>query len=721
MPGLALALALVMQGPADTAFSSPELAALVRRAQVVNRQVPAGLRAYTVSAETETAFLVNLNQGQRSAVGGTRAGSTEIAGMVEQFASAVRWSRAAGATQKIVGYRSMSSALVPSVRTFIKQSWIIPSLYGDTIPLFVGEPDSAGRRQGRGLVHPFGADGEQLYTYSGGDTTLTLDLPGQKRAVIVLVKVEPRADLAGERRFVFSGDVLVDAVTAQVVRMKGRALGVGRRREQRGLVNRVLRAGLGLQSFAYFDLENRYEGGAYWLPGTQRLEFQASANVSDGRFTLRLNTEYGDYEIEDEPEDTLATAVARANLSPLLSEASADTLSSFGQWQAGLGDATQRKNTFDFDQYAPSWRKPDGRPVAALQARRIDEFFHFNRVEGPFTGVGGLLKLRDALPGAMVRGYAGYAWNNRTVRGEVQASLERGAWTWSGRAGRVVESTNTYGLFFDQGATIQSLWGRDNHDYVERWFAGASVTRGFGASQMSALRLEAGLARDVDVRETIRDAPIGGRDFLPNAPARDGTYLSTLAWYDWNRNVTGRFASDGVGGFLAWEGGFGDLAFHRFRGRLNLFKVLGPWMLISRLDGGVLASSAPPPQHLLRFGGLQGLPGYAFKQFAGDRAVLGRALVQYNLPLWKKPIVLGGFALPGVQPALAAGLYSGWAGASAQGQRLLDQLGWQTTNGVRTTLDLRVRFFGSAFSVGASRPLEAGGRWQFLFAFGDEL
>lgn len=731
----------------DSTFATPHVERLVREVAAVNRTVPASLKSFTADIETEAAFILNLSLNAKGSVAGTKAGQTEVAGQVEQFASRLAWSREKGADQRIVGYRSMAGALVPSVKTLLKESWVIPMLYGDTIPLFVGEADTtekakkkaeearadrekrgiaqppAGASRGRGLINPFALGAERYYRYGGGDTLVTLQLPGQRTAVVVHLTIAPQPGLADSfpRRFLFQGDAWVDAVSHTLVRMRGRGLGVGKR--TRGLsVARVLNAAVGFETLAYFDIENRFEGGAFWLPGSQRLEFQASSNVSDARFTIRLYSTWGDYEIVDEPDDTLGTPVARMTLSPRVSEAPTDSISGYGEWQRGLGSITQNTNSYDFDQYAPSWRRPTGEPVVAIQGRRIDEFFHYNRVEGVFLGAGALFKARDAFPGLQVRANLGYAINQETIKGVADAALVRGDWVFSARAGRQIESTNTFGLFTDvNGATIQSLFGRDNHDYVDRYFVGGSFSRAFGVTGQSAFRAEVGWAKDEAVAQTAINAPIGGKTFQANAPATTGSYISTLVSVDWNRNVTGRFAQSGVGGFLTYERGDGDLRFDRLRGRLNVFEVAGPWMFVTRLDGGVVLGSTIPPQFMLRFGGLQGLPGYNFKAFAGNQAVLGRVLVQYNLPFWKKPLPLFGISLPGVQPGIAAGIYSGWSDVDTDGQKVLNTTGWVTTNGVVKTLDLRLRFFGSAFSIGASKPLAPGTNWQFLFAFGDEL
>jgi hypothetical protein len=45
----------------------------------------------------------------------------------------------------------------------------------------------------------------------------------------------------------------------------------------------------------------------------------------------------------------------------------------------------------------------------------------------------------------------------------------------------------------------------------------------------------------------------------------------------------------------------------------------------------------------------------------------------------------------------------------------MQRFGWQTSNGARAALDLRMRFFGGSVSIGAARPLDRAGEWRFVW------
>jgi hypothetical protein len=110
----------------------------------------------------------------------------------------------------------------------------------------------------------------------------------------------------------------------------------------------------------------------------------------------------------------------------------------------------------------------------------------------------------------------------------------------------------------------------------------------------------------------------------------------------------------------------------------------------------------PPPQQLFELGGNMLLPGYRYKQFAGDHAALFRTFVGYRFGVWQKPIVLfRGIYIPGLSPGLVASAQGGWTEVSSPGAaQSVRQLGVDAngvplsaaTNGVRATAGGGVSF-----------------------------
>jgi hypothetical protein len=71
--------------------------------------------------------------------------------------------------------------------------------------------------------------------------------------------------------------------------------------------------------------------------------------------------------------------------------------------------------------------------------------------------------------------------------------------------------------------------------------------------------------------------------------------------------------------------------------------------------------------------------------------------------------------LPAPAPSPSVSLQAGWTDASAETLDLMNRYGWRTSDGVRTTVDLRLRFFGGSVSIGAARPLDRAGEWRFVW------
>jgi hypothetical protein len=115
----------------------------------------------------------------------------------------------------------------------------------------------------------------------------------------------------------------------------------------------------------------------------------------------------------------------------------------------------------------------------------------------------------------------------------------------------------------------------------------------------------------------------------------------------------------------------------------------------------------------------------------------------YSLPFWRAPLRIVGFVLPGPAPSVSLGFQSGWAEtATAAGRLALVELGARVnpannqvlrdsagvpipvsspTNGIRTSINFLVRFFGGALGAGVAHSLDPGSRWQSVVVIGTAL
>jgi len=731
-----------IQQPLDATYSTDALRRLVERASVQNRRVPDSLLAYTARAESE------------HAIAARQADGVEQTFAVEQTDNVVRWRRTGDYEQRVVGYRSQSVGFTLSAVGMFRQAWTVPILYGNRIALLLGQPDSAARgetprrrRARRGAdvtaIHPFAADRDAVYRFSGGDTIATLRPGGGREVPIARIHVEPRVERVTRPTTLFRGDIEVDADRAHIVRMRGYFITAGRR--QRVAARLVASQ---VEAVAYVELENAEFDQRYWLPTYQRFEAQASLPMlGDQRAVFRVVTRFRGMTVN--PPDSVAVAQPDSlgtdtlRLVPhRLTFAPADSIDKYDAWARDVGQLSAAVHADDFADVAPSEWRATGRPVVGLRYEAASDLFRYNRVEGAYTGVGVEARLRDAAPGLVVRSTLGWAWTERTARGRVMVERQAGRWWPFVRAGRSLDITNDFREPYDSGSTLGALLSVDDYDYVDRRRAIAGVTGFVGRRREIRLRLEGGVGSDRYAVARREQGPIVRTDsgFRFNRGVDAGRYRIIAAKLEVHPEVNAAFVRPGLGALLQAEAASGDLTWQRVELRVVARQPLGPFISAVRADGGLLFGDRLPPQQLFELGENQNLPGYGYKEFAGDRAAVVRGLVMLPLPLWRSPLRFRRWVFPAVAPMISAGMQTGWAGASnAAAQASIARLGsvgdtalgWPTagisapvsrpTDGVRSSVDFRLRFFGGALSVGTARAIDHRERWRFVVGFAQVL
>jgi hypothetical protein len=706
------------------------LKALVDSAAAHNRVVPESLSSYRAHIESEITVVIK------------RSGGTESAVQVEQVASESRWLRNGSYDQHVVGYRAQMSTLTISMLAILHRAWTVPVLYGNRINVMFGADTGRATRPrgGRGgdrafiVAHPFAPDRDSAYAFSGGDTVVILRLPGGRQVPLIRVHVEPR--LRGSRTQpigLFQGDVFLDGTRYQIVRMRGSF----------NLLGRSPVAYPMLRSFFAVDLQNGEVDGAYWLPTTQRIEGQvASPFTGDARSALRVVSQWSRYAVND----TVVQADTLRRVPHTLTFAPSDSLSRYGDWSAPLGTVTAGMRTDDFTDLAPpSWR-PTGKPTVDLSYDKFGDFFHFDRVEGAYTGLAGQLRFRDAAPGLVARANVGYAWTEATFRGGASLTWTRGPWQLGLRASRQLDNTNVFTTAFTSAPTIEPLFTQDEFDYVDRRSLMFSATRTLGPEREAVIRVDAGPGDDRYDVARLRRPPIFPNVFMPdslfrpNRGVENGTYERVAVTIDFHPDVDLVFVRPGVGAQVHYEWATGDIGWQRVEARLVGRQFAGPFILTARADGGLVTGHTIPPQQLFQIGTLEGLTAYDYKQFGGDQATVLQTEIGYQLPWLRAPLRLYRVVLPALAPELAIGVRSGWADASTAAARTaLLGLGPRVnpstdaplpfpasapSDGFRTSLDFLVRAFGGALGIGAARALDGRGPtpgWSLLIAFGSSI
>jgi hypothetical protein len=700
----------------DTAtYTNQALERLVSEAASLNRRVPAGLGGYRAELESEIS------------IGNRRSERMEMAVSIEQVASVLTWDRAGNYEQVVKGYRSQSIGTSFSTLGFFTSGWAIPSLYGNRLALLFGRDTTETTRARRArrerdqvyAVHPLAEDREKYYRYAGGDTVFTLQADGRE-IPIVRVEILLRPDVP-DRSVVFLGEVDLDATRRHIVRLRGFFAVVGGPKPRFDILSDAR-----LQGIAYVEAVNAEVDGSFWLPSYQRFEAHATTNaVGESRAIFRILTRYRQREVfapgpevtVGAPDDTLAVRSFR------LSVGSTDTLNAFRGWERDIGAATAEVTAEDFNDVAPDQWRPDGPPRFSFETERLLDVVRVDRVQGVFTGLGAVMRFRDAAPGLAVRAAAGYAWSERTARGRLVLEQRGRRTVTSLRAVRSLDLTNDFRNPYDSGSTTGALFGRDEYDYVDRWSLGIQVQRFIGDRQRALVRFESGFAEDQTADANLTESPIGwGAGFRANRPVVPGSYVRNVLTYEWRPDVSLEFLRPGIGARVSYERGDGELTYQRIEGRFTVRANRGPFVLGARLDAGVTSAGAPP-QQLFELGRNQNLPGYGYKEFAGDQAAVlrGQALYQFNA--WGAPLrITRRFWLPPPAPAIAIGAQAGWTRASnAAALSTVTLLGSTETGHVRSSGSLTLRFFGGAVGIGAARPLDYPGKWRWLLEFGQRL
>ena len=716
MLALPLILFAQLSAAAGPVYSSERVRDLFARATIANRAPPPDLTGYRARVESEFSLTIRDTLGRESA------------GQIEQIASRVSWTRDGKYDMHVVGYRSQSLGAPVSTLSFVR-GWTEPSLYGDRLFLGVqlgagSDPKAATRNRGNWItaVHPFSYDRDRYYRFSGGDTVVVMR-SAARLIRLVRVHVTPRLGDA-TRLAAFEGEIDLDADRHQIVRMRGQFVILAAKGRP------TLSPVPGLVGVVYCEFVNAEIDGRYWLPAFQRTELQSAfALLGQTRAVMRVVSRFSDHVVE-----TSATPLPPPNvaLEPThrTTWAPSDSVSRFNDWVDALGSATFDVNSNDFDDVAPDRWRPTGNPRLDIAPTKTDNIFRYNRVEGLFTGLEANVRMRSAVPGLTLGGSLGWAWTERTLRGGAHIALRRDPWRTGIRAERRLANTNDFipPLNPESGGLAAMFGSVDDFDYVDRRIALGQLTRVFGPSDDALLTLQLGGGSDRGEVARLEHGVAGGGTFRPNRGSADGTYTLGIVDFELHPGVSGEFVQPGFGAKLHYEVGSGQLDWQRAEVMLAARKYLGPIALSLQGDAGQVFGSVIPPQKLFEVGGSGTLPGYEYKEFAGDQAALVRAQASYAFPFWRMPHRLWRtLFVPGVAPGIAAGLQGGWTSISTDAARAaVDSLGaaWsatpvsRATDGFRATFGAGLTFFSGTLHVGAARPIDHKAPWRFVWGLG---
>lgn len=720
-----LLAALLAASPPDTACATTALCELVARAAVVNRR-PGNLAHYTATVESEVAVIT------------VRPDRIDSPDAVEEFRSRVAWHRDAPFERHTIGYRSLNAALPVAPVRYLLMGTIVPLTYGDrfaVLPRNVGRDSLGAHALDTDLVyaiHPLATDREEFYYFVRADTG-DARLQDGRTVRVVRLEVRPRG-MPRERRLLFTGVLQVTLDGLHLVSMRGRL-------DASGPVFTVERAFRLVRKpkETFIHLENAPDSSGTWLPRYQRFEYQGARAPGGRAPALRSIAHF--YGVRGVPLAPAAPDAFEAVAGFILTTASADSLRRFRGWDQDIGAASNALDVADFNDVR-QLMGPEPTRVFVPAPRDSESVARYNRIEGIYLGVPVTLAPGGDLQGLFVHGNAGYAiWEN-VVRWNVALGIDIGAAGIEAYGGRRLEVTNKFRNQFDQTA-FGALFARDNWDYLDRLEAGTTARIGIGRRNL--LAVAAGYASDRPVERNMTRAPFVEGYLRRNRGIYEGDYFHTALILDLNPDVSPVFVKNGIGGRLLYEGGIGKLNFQRLEARVVARQDFDAVSFTLRAHAGITFGDSIPPQQLYELGGAVQLPGFDYKQFAGDQAALLRLRLTRALPFLQTPFVVGnGVALPALTPSVSLGLQTAWTRISnASAQRSVDALGLLyddrtdqpvldpgtgqplpasvATEGLQTSIDVRAGFFNDALALGVAQGLGSAGHFAIFVAVGRQF
>lgn len=731
MIALGLLLAL-QQARSDSLCATPALCRLVAEAAEVNR-APGRLASYTARVELEAAII----SVKEDVVDGPTA--------VQQVETDVRWERNGPFSQHAIGARNRFSDVPLSGTRFLLIGWISPLTYGERVPIF-------GRQSGGDLtslapsdvdpalvyaVHPLASDRASFYRFLEADT-LDAPFPDGVSHRIIRIRVA-LSRIPADRRLLMDGFIDLDAATLQTAAIRAKLVSTGEPYRVQGMLGSVT-----IPSPYYIELINAPDSGGTWIPVTQRFEWQGMPQGIEGAApALRITSHFTNRETTNlDP----GAATAFDDKPPFrLSSTGRDSLRKYSAFTEQLGHETVQFHTSDF------FDLDARRPILIGKSRFVffqstydEDRLRFNRVEGIYTGLPVTYIPGDRLRNAFFHVNAGVAWWTGSIKYDASAGWDNGTTRLELEGGRFLSVTNKFRNQFDSYA-MGALFSRDNWDYVDRYKVMLRVVQRLSTTRGSRFVIEGGWTQDKALERVLDTDPWVGY-LRPNRGIYTGSYFRTLATLDINPDISALFVRQGWGFRAVYDGGVGDLKYSRLQARVVGRKDFSRAYIVGVIQAGTTLGDSIPPQQLFEVGGAVGLPGYEYKQFAGNRGMLARVRLTLPIPLFtlgagainkalaiprSLPSISFGYqgaytriSNPGAQAAVTA---LGFAFDDATGQTAVDSTtglplpASVASNVWRSSVDVRLGFFGGALAVGVAKPLAKGQGIDVFLSIGGQF
>ncbi|MEX1182496.1 MAG: hypothetical protein WEF86_04625 [Gemmatimonadota bacterium] len=511
----------------------------------------------------------------------------------DQVALQLFWAAPDRSMQRIVGLRD-ASRLPNRMYYHLDHLTVVQDGFGDLIRM--GDGDEV-----RDVPHPAAPGSDSIYEFRLADS-LTLQLPSAVEPIRVYeLEVRPRS----VDRPAIVGSVFVDRGTADIVRMT-----------------------FTFTPLSYVDdrldhisvsLDNGLWEGRYWLPNEQTLEIRrqlpeldfAAAAVIQGRMRI------SDYTFNDTiPASTFigptVTTLSRARLEAHEFERGIyDDLN-----EAGLGTPAQLGDVRRQAAELLGSARLSGLPGWRLGIRSVSSAVRFNRAEGLALGMG---IVHDPGPPWRIDLAAGHAFGPDRVWATAVARRQTSQ-TGAARLRAALRDPRDLGLRLAVPPLINTLsavaLGDDYSDIYYATGARLSFDRVVSGGLRAAIELVA--ERHRSARLESSSAPLGDSRFRPVLAIDDGDLSAATASI--SRPVPDGRARSWTASLAAELGTFAGEWY--LRPTLDAaFRLASDdhsrAMLLSGSAGAVAGDV--PSQRLFLLGGMNTMPGYRHRSFAGTR------------------------------------------------------------------------------------------------------
>ncbi len=602
----------------------------------------------------------------------------------DQLALEVFWQTPDLTKQRIVGWRDLKS-LPTNINYHLDHLTVVQENFGDEIR--IGDGDEV-----MDVVHPAAPGAERFYQYRMADS-LTLRLPGADEPVRVYeLQVRPRDPSSPG----FLGSVFVERRAGDIVRMDFTFT-------ESSYVDRYL-------DYINISLDNGFWQGRYWLPNQQRVEIRRRIPELDipAGSVIRANMQVGNYRF-DEPlplaffsgSPVIAVPRAQRDSFPFEEEIHAQLR------EEGIGPSVELGEIRRMAGELVADRALNRDFRTRLQLGSASEAFRYNRAEGVVLSAGLAV---TPVTNWRVSARSGWAFGASHPLAAAELSGQQNGYQVLARV--FANEPRDMGIAPAASGALNTLSSfLAGEDYTDLYYAGGAaleVGRALGDGWHAAIgaraerQRSAALDSDFSLFGDFRPvAPIDPTDLLLEGRAamqrRSGAEAGR--WFDVDLSADFGWMEPAGRSLAADEGAEPRYLRPQVAVEWGRRGGTGDAQLRVGARGGV-ALGELPQQRLFRLGGRGTVPGYRFRENAGDRYVAVEGVASADLAA---PWVRGRF--------LAA---AGWVGAGDAGEAALGRGELEPTANLLPAVGVGLGIFHDIIRVDLVRGVGSGGRWEVI-------